>query len=34
LHNDELNFDYKLTNGVTRTMNATFLMKKMGIIPN
>jgi hypothetical protein len=34
LHNDELNFDYKLTEGVTRTMNATFLMKKMGIIPN
>ncbi len=34
LHNDELNFDYKLTNGVTRTMNATFLMKKMGIIPS
>jgi DNA mismatch repair ATPase MutS len=34
LHNDELNFDYKLTDGVTRTMNATFLMKKMGIIPN
>lgn len=34
LHNDELNFDYKLTNGITRTMNATFLMKKMGIIPN
>jgi len=33
LNNDELNFDYKLTNGVTRTMNATFLMKKMGIIP-
>ncbi|HZL10480.1 MAG TPA: hypothetical protein VFC65_10810 [Prolixibacteraceae bacterium] len=33
LHNDELNFDYKLTDGVTRTMNATFLMKKMGIIP-
>ncbi len=33
LHNDELNFDYKLTEGVTRTMNATFLMKKMGIIP-
>lgn len=33
LHNDELHFDYKLTNGVTRTMNATFLMKKMGIIP-
>lgn len=34
LHHDELIFDYKLTNGVTRTMNATFLMKKMGIIPN
>ncbi len=33
LNNDELIFDYKLTNGVTRTMNATFLMKKMGIIP-
>jgi len=33
LHDDELRFDYKLTNGVTRTMNATFLMKKMGIIP-
>ena len=31
---DELKFDYKLTDGVTRTMNATFLMKKMGIIPN
>ncbi|MBV5316071.1 MAG: hypothetical protein JZU47_22420 [Prolixibacteraceae bacterium] len=33
LNNDELIFDYKLTDGVTRTMNATFLMKKMGIIP-
>lgn len=33
LHDDELKFDYKLTDGVTRTMNATFLMKKMGIIP-
>lgn len=33
LDNDELSFDYKLTNGVTRTMNATYLMKKMGIIP-
>jgi len=33
LTNDELSFDYKLTSGVTRTMNATFLMKKMGIIP-
>jgi len=33
LNNDELNFDYRLTDGITRTMNATFLMKKMGIIP-
>jgi len=34
LQQDELIFDYKLTSGVTRTMNATFLMKKMGIISN
>lgn len=27
-----LHFDYLLTPGVTQTMNATFLMKKMGII--
>lgn len=33
LQHDDLAFDYKLTAGVTRTMNATFLMKKMGIIP-
>jgi len=32
IENDELIFDYKLSDGVTRTMNATFLMKKMGII--
>lgn len=32
IKNDELIFDYKLSNGVTDTMNATFLMKKMGII--
>jgi DNA mismatch repair ATPase MutS len=32
IENDELVFDYKLSNGVTKTMNATFLMKKMGII--
>ncbi len=32
IENDELVFDYKLYNGVTKTMNATFLMKKMGII--
>ncbi len=30
--NDELIFDYKLSDGATKTMNATFLMKKMGII--
>ncbi len=32
IENDELVFDYKLSNGITKTMNATFLMKKMGII--
>lgn len=32
IDNDELVFDYKLSDGVTKTMNATFLMKKMGII--
>ncbi len=32
LTNDDLSFDYLLRPGVTRTMNATFLMKKMGII--
>jgi hypothetical protein len=32
IENDEMVFDYKLTDGVTKTMNATFLMKKMGII--
>ncbi|WP_340113591.1 MutS-related protein [Maribellus mangrovi] len=32
IENDELVFDYKLSGGVTKTMNATFLMKKMGII--
>ncbi|MFW5774333.1 MAG: MutS-related protein [Tangfeifania sp.] len=32
IQNDELIFDYKLSDGVTKTMNATFLMKKMGII--
>jgi DNA mismatch repair ATPase MutS len=32
IENDEMIFDYKLTDGVTKTMNATFLMKKMGII--
>jgi DNA mismatch repair ATPase MutS len=32
LAGDELQFDYKLKDGVTSTMNATFLMRKMGII--
>lgn len=32
IHDNELIFDYKLTDGITKTMNATFLMKKMGII--
>jgi len=32
IENDELVFDYKLSDGMTQTMNATFLMKKMGII--
>jgi len=29
--NDELEFDYKLKEGISRNLNATFLMKKMGI---
>lgn len=32
IQNNELIFDYKLSDGATKTMNATFLMKKMGII--
>ena len=32
IENEELVFDYKLSDGITQTMNATFLMKKMGII--
>ena len=32
IENDEMQFDYTLREGVTQTMNATFLMKKMGII--
>lgn len=32
IENDELVFDYLLSDGITETMNATFLMKKMGII--
>jgi DNA mismatch repair ATPase MutS len=29
--NDELYFDYKLKEGISQNLNATFLMKKMGI---
>lgn len=32
IQNDEMQFDYILRDGVTTVMNATFLMKKMGII--
>jgi len=31
IENDLLVFDYKLKDGIARQMNATFLMKKMGI---
>jgi hypothetical protein len=27
-----MHFDYRLQDGVTQTMNGTFMMKKMGII--
>jgi len=33
IENDQLSFDYILKPGLAQTMNATFLMKKMGIIP-
>ncbi|MEI7828180.1 MAG: hypothetical protein WCI31_00350 [Prolixibacteraceae bacterium] len=32
LTNDQLTFDYKLKNGISQKLNASFLMKKMGII--
>lgn len=32
LKNDKLYFDYKIQEGVSQNLNATFLMKKMGII--
>ena len=32
IENDEMQFDYTLRSGVTTIMNASFLMKKMGII--
>ena len=31
IKNDELVFDYKLKDGISQNLNATFLMKKMGI---
>ncbi len=31
IQNDELLFDYKLKDGISQNLNATFLMKKMGI---
>jgi ABC-type multidrug transport system fused ATPase/permease subunit len=31
IHKDDLHFDYKLRQGVCSNMNATFLMKKLGI---
>lgn len=33
IENDQLFFDYRIKPGVAQKMNATFLMKKMGIIP-
>jgi len=30
--NDELSFDYRLKNGICKNMNASFLLKKMGIV--
>ena len=32
IKNNELQFDYKLQPGVTKNMNASFLMERMGII--
>lgn len=34
IEKDQLSFDYKLKPGLATKMNATFLMKKMGIIPS
>ena len=34
IQNDELNFDYKLNKGIAKNKNATFLMRKMEIIPD
>ena len=32
IENDVLSFDYKLQRGIAQTMNASFLMKNMGIV--
>ena len=34
IEDDQLSFDYKLKLGLAQKMNATYLMKKMGIIPS
>jgi hypothetical protein len=34
IEGDKLSFDYRLKEGLAQQMNATFLMKKMGIIPD
>ncbi len=34
IQNDELSFDYKLNKGIAKNKNATFLMRKMEIIPD
>ncbi|MCH2022889.1 MAG: hypothetical protein MK207_10470 [Saprospiraceae bacterium] len=34
IENDELSFDYKLNRGIAKNKNATFLMRKMDIVPN
>lgn len=33
IENDELSFDYKLNRGIAKNKNATFLMRKMQIVP-
>lgn len=33
IENDELSFDYKLNKGIAKNKNATFLMRKMEIVP-
>ncbi|HRW62976.1 MAG TPA: hypothetical protein P5132_05790, partial [Bacteroidales bacterium] len=34
IDNDQIRFDYKLRNGITKNMNATILMQQMGIFSN